>query len=86
MVTQLTCVRVTSFMKGQLSSWRTSSTIRSSHADSSWTPWFLPDERRLPEDEAAAAAALEGDGRTGLQLWVGDESTRRGRGKKKKNI
>lgn len=44
-------------MKGQLSSCLTSSTVSCSQADSSWTPWFLPEERRLEQDEG---------GRTGL--------------------
>lgn len=38
-------------MKGQLSGCLTSSTISCSQVDSSWTPWFLPEERRLDEDE-----------------------------------
>jgi len=46
-----TCVRDTSLMKGQLSSCLTSSTVRRSQADSSWTPWLRPDERRLDEEE-----------------------------------
>lgn len=50
-------------MKGQLSSCLTSSTISCSQADSSWTPWFLPEERRLDEDEEDNE--VEG-GRTGL--------------------
>lgn len=45
-------------MKGQLSSCLTSSTVSCSQADSSWTPWFLPDERRLDEDD-------DDEGRTG---------------------
>lgn len=38
-------------MKGQLSSCLTSSTVSCSQADSSCTPWFLPEERRLDEEE-----------------------------------
>lgn len=49
-------------MKGQLSSCRTSSTVSCSQADSSWTPWFLPDERRLDDDEEE-----DEGGRTGLE-------------------
>ena len=52
-------------MKGQLSSCRTSSTVSCSQADSSWTPWFLPEERRLDEDEAERAE--DEGGRTGLE-------------------
>lgn len=53
----------TSFMKGQLSSCRTSSTVSCSHADSSWTPWFLPEDRRLDEDWSdGERMALEGLG------------------------
>lgn len=37
-------------MKGQLSSCLTSSTVSCSQADSSCTPWFLPEERRLDEE------------------------------------
>lgn len=58
-----TWVLDTSFMKGQLSSCRTSSTVSCSQADSSWTPWFLPEERRLDEDASAGERmALEGLG------------------------
>lgn len=52
-------------MKGQLSSCLTSSTVRCSQADSSWTPWFLPEERRLDEDEEEADEGGR-TGRTGL--------------------
>ena len=52
-------------MKGQLSSCLTSSTVSSSQADSSWTPWFLPEERRLEEEEVAAGV------RTGLEGFGG---------------
>ena len=46
-----TCVLDTSFLKGQLASCLTSSTVSCSQADSSWTPRFLPELRRLEEDE-----------------------------------
>ena len=48
-------------MKGQLSSCLTSSTVSCSQADSSWTPWFLPEERRL-EEELGGSTGLEGLG------------------------
>ena len=38
-------------MKGQLSSCLTSSTVSCSQADSSCTPWFLPELRRLDEED-----------------------------------
>lgn len=49
-------------MKGQLSSCLTISTISCSQADSSWTPWFLPDERRLDEEGEAERTGLVGLG------------------------
>lgn len=55
-------------MKGQLSSCLTSSTVSCSQADSSWTPWFLPEERRLDEDEEDD----DEGGRTGLEGLGGD--------------
>lgn len=53
-------------MKGQLSSCLTSSTVSCSQADSSWTPWFLPEERRLDEDDDDDDEG-ERMGRTGLE-------------------
>lgn len=52
-------------MKGQLSSCLTSSTVSCSQADSSWTPWFLPEERRLDEEVEEEEEEAAG-GRTGL--------------------
>lgn len=52
-------------MKGQLSSCLTSSMVSCSQADISWTPWFLPEERRLDEDEDEADEGGR-TGRTGL--------------------
>lgn len=45
-------------MKGQLSSFLTKSTVRSSQADSSWTPKFLPELRRLDEVVVGAKTIL----------------------------
>lgn len=68
-------MRDTSLTKGQLSSCRTSSTMRCSQADSSWTPWFLPEDLLLPEEEAGpegstGRVALEGAGPEGLESWL----------------
>lgn len=49
-------------MKGQLSWCRTSSTTICSQADSSWTPWCRPEERRLEEDEEEERTGLDGLG------------------------
>lgn len=53
-----TWVLDTSFMKGQLSSCLTKSTVSCSHADSSWTPRFLPELRRLDEELFGAKTTL----------------------------
>lgn len=50
-------------MKGQLSSCLTSSTVNCSQADSSWTPRFLPELRRLEEEPETEGV------RTSLGLW-----------------
>lgn len=52
-------------MKGQLSGCLTSSTTNCSHADISWRPWFLPEERRLEGAEPEEEVAPEDD-KTGL--------------------
>lgn len=52
-------------MKGQLSGCLTSSTTSCSHADISWRPWFLPEERRLEGAEPEEGVEPEDD-RTGL--------------------
>ena len=64
-------------MKGQLSSCRTSSTVSCSQADNSWTPWFLPEERRLDEDERAE----DEGGRTGLEGLGGGVTSGGGEGR-----
>lgn len=53
-------------MKGQLSSCLTSSTVSCSQAENSWTPWFLPEDRRLDDDEEDDDDDDEG-GRMGLE-------------------
>lgn len=77
-----TWVLDTSFMKGQLSSCLTSSTVSCSQADSSCTPWFLPEERRLEDDEEAPGECDEGrTGRTGLDSLRGAAVSTRSRGR-----
>ena len=53
-------------MKGQLSSCLTSSTVRRSQADSSWTPWLRPDERREEEEEEEEGGSTVRMGRGAL--------------------
>ncbi len=74
-------------MKGQLSSCLTSSTVSCSQADSSCTPWFLPEERRLDEDEEEEEEEDEEErtGRTGLEGLGGGAASgggAEGRGKR----
>lgn len=77
-----TWVLDTSFMKGQLSSCLTSSTVSCSQADSSCTPWFLPEERRLEDDEEAPGECDEGrTGRMGLDSLRGAAVSTRSRGR-----
>ncbi|KAG7277758.1 hypothetical protein CRUP_023046 [Coryphaenoides rupestris] len=62
-----------SLMKGQLSSCLTSSTVRRSQADSSWTPWLRPDERRLDEEEEEEGVRTGRKGLGGGVISAGTE-------------